>query len=175
MKKSFVISLLLSTLLIACAPSIKVTMDYDKQANFSKYKTYTLTPESSALQVNELNRRRILGDIESQLSLKGLAKSESGDLLVDVRISAQERKEATSNSSGGYGYRWGGGFTTVSVQTYIDGTLIISLIDAGKKELVWQGSGLKTIDPDATPQQREQNISAAVAAIMKNYPPGAVK
>jgi len=45
---------------------------------------------------------------------------------VDVRVSAQERKEATAYTSGnGYGmyggYRYGGGFqtTSVNVQTYV--------------------------------------------------------
>jgi len=178
MKKSIVISILFGALLSACSPSITVSSDYDSQANFTKFKTYSFATESMNMQVNDLNKRRILSEIENQLATKGLTKAESGDLLVDVRVSAKERKEATAYSTGGYGgYRYGGGFhtTSVNVQTYVDGTLIISLVDAAKKELVWQGTGVKTLDQNATPEKREENITKAVAAILAKYPPAMKK
>jgi len=38
------------------------------------------------------------------MAAKGFTKAEAGDLWVDVRVSAQERKEATAYTSGnGYG------------------------------------------------------------------------
>jgi len=169
-------------MLPACSPALKVTSDYDRTAAFGKYKTYTFAPESQNLPVNELNKRRILGEIETQMAAKGFTKSETGDIWVDVRVSAQERKEATAyTNGGGYGmyggYRYGGGFqtTSVSVQTYVDGTLIISFIDAARKELVWQGTGVRTLDRDATAEKREKNITDAVKGILAKYPPGAKK
>jgi len=178
MKKYIVILTLFVALVPACSPALKVTSDYDRQADFAKYKTYTFSPESLNLPVNELNKRRILTEIETQMAAKGFTKAEAGDLFVDVRVSAQERKEATAYTSGnGYGmyggYRYGGGFqtTSVSVQTYVDGTLIISFVDAAKKELVWQGTGVRTLDQDATAEKREKNITDAVKGILAKYPP----
>lgn len=176
MKTRIIIPALVILLVSACSPTVKVTSDYDKQVDFSTYKTYTFAPESMNLPINELNQKRILSSIETELAAKNLSKTESGDLLVDVRITAKERQESTAYTSGGYGYggyRWGGGMSTTSIstQTYVDGTLIITLVDAAKKEMVWQGVGVKTIDTDATPEQREKNITTAVAAILKNYPP----
>jgi hypothetical protein len=173
MKKSIIISILLAALLSSCA-SLTVTSDYDRQVDFTKYKTFSFAPESANLPVNELNKRRILDAIETQLYAKGLTKSEAGALLVDVRVSAKERRESTAYTTGGYGgYRYGGGFqtTSISTQTYLDGTLIISLVDAAKKELVWQGTGVKTIDQKATSEQREKNIGDAVKGILAKYPP----
>lgn len=178
MKKHIIVPALLFLCLSACSPTIKVTMDYDKQVDFTKYKTYFFAPESMNLGVNDLNQRRILGDIETQLAAKGLTKAESGDLIVDVRVRAQQRQEQTAYTSGGYGgYRWGGGMqtTSISTQTYVDGTLIITLVDAAKKEMVWQGTGVKTLEENATPEQREKNITTAVTAILKGYPPVAKK
>ncbi len=178
MKRYLVLPILVVALLPACSPSLKVTSDYDRQADFTKYKTYAFSPESMELPVNELNKRRILTEIETQMAAKGFTKAETGDLLVDVRVSAQERKEATAYTSGnGYGmyggYRYGGGFqtTSVNVQTYVDGTLIISFVDAAKKELVWQGTGVKTLDQDASAEQREKNITEAIKGILAKYPP----
>ncbi|HEV8512663.1 MAG TPA: DUF4136 domain-containing protein [Cyclobacteriaceae bacterium] len=182
MKRYLLIPVLFVALLPACAPALKVTSDYDRTADFAKYKTYSFSPQSSELQVNDLNKRRILTEIENQMAVKGFSKAETGDIIVDVRISAQERKEATATTTGnGYGmyggYRYGGGFqtTSVNVQTYIDGTLIISFIDASKKELVWQGTGVKELDTDATAEKREKNITEAIKGILAKYPPGANK
>jgi len=182
MKRYIVIAILFVAVLPACSPALKVTSDYDRQADFTKYKTYSFSPQSMELPVNELNRRRVLTEIETQMAAKGFTKAEVGDILVDVRLSAQERKEATAYTSGnGYGmyggYRYGGGFqtTNVSVQTYVDGTLIISFVDSQKKELVWQGTGVKTLDQDASAEQREKNITEAVKGVLAKYPPAIKK
>ena len=45
------------------------------------------------------------------------------------------------------------------------------MIDASKKQLVWQGRGTKTIDPDSNSQTREKNINYAVKQIFMKYPP----
>lgn len=175
MKTQIVIPALLLILLAACSPTVKVTSDYDKSVDFTKFKTYAFSTESSQLPVNDLNKRRILGDVETQLAAKGLTKVENNfDLLVDVRITAKERQEATSYTTGGYGgYRWGGGMGTTSttISTYVDGSLIITLVEATKKEMVWQGVGVRTLDTDATPEQREKNITEAVTSILSKYPP----
>jgi hypothetical protein len=182
MKRYILTATVFGALFFACSPALKVTSDYDRTADFNKYKTYSFSPESQTLPINDLNRRRILGDIETQLAAKGFTKGDPGDILVDVRVSAQERKEATAYTSGnGYGmyggYRYGGGFQTTnySVQTYVDGTLIISFIDISKKELVWQGTGVKTLDTEATAEQREKNITEAVKGILAKYPPAPKK
>ena len=99
-------------------------------------------------------------------------------MLIDVNIKTQTQQTATATNSGGYygrGYRYGygGGFstTTINYDTYTDGTLFIDMIDATKKQLVWQGRGTKTIEQDASPQRREENINYAVKQIFVKYPP----
>ena len=65
----------------------------------------------------------------------------------------------------------GNSYTTYNVDTYKDGSLIIEIIDAKTKKLVWEGIGNKEIDKPVT--DPDKKIAAAVAAIMKNFPPGA--
>jgi hypothetical protein len=45
------------------------------------------------------------------------------------------------------------------------------MIDAAKNQLVWQGRGTKTINPDANQKQSEENINYAVKQIFMQYPP----
>ena len=45
------------------------------------------------------------------------------------------------------------------------------MIDAAKKQLVWQGRAVGTLDQDASAETRENNINAAVKQIFTKYPP----
>ena len=65
------------------------------------------------------------------------------------------------------------GTTTYSTYDYKDGSIIIDIVDAAKKQLVWQGMGNKEIDKPA--KDPEPVINSAVAKIMASFPPGAAK
>jgi hypothetical protein len=159
----------------ASCSSVKVSHDFDKTANFSSYKTYTFTENAMALGLDDLNRKRVLDAIANELAAKGFAKTaDNPDVLIDVNIKAVQQQTATATTSGGYGrYGWGRGYgtTTINYDSYVDGTLFISMIDAAKNQLVWEGRGTRTIEPDASAEKRESNIKYAVNQIFMNYPP----
>ena len=118
--KKLLIPALFVIIAAACA-TIKVTSDYDKSASFASYKTYTFTQEALNLNIEELNRKRLITAIENELALKGFTKAEKPDVLIDVKVSGEKKQTATATTSGGYGYGygyyrygWGGGTTTPS-------------------------------------------------------------
>jgi hypothetical protein len=51
------------------------------------------------------------------------------------------------------------------------GTLIVDLIDAQKKEMVWRGTATKTLDPSASPEEKQAHLNEAVQKMLENYPP----
>jgi hypothetical protein len=175
--------LLLPVILIfAACSTVKVGFDYDKQADFSKYKTYTISEETMKMPLNQLNRDRIISAVEAEMATKGFTKSENPDVILDIRIKGEEVQTATATTSGpGYGYggyyRWGygGGFstTTVNYDKYVEGTMFITLVDRATEKIVWQGTGTKTVDENASAEKREENINYAVKQIFTNYPPTA--
>jgi hypothetical protein len=175
--KKLLLPVLLMLLASSCA-SIRVSSDYDKTAPFSVYKTYAYAPEAMNLNISELNKRRLIDALDKELQLKGFTLSDQPDVLIDLKFNAQTKQSATTNTAtpyGGryYGYRWRSSFatTTVSYENYTEGTLFIEMIDAAKKQLVWQGRGIKTLDPDASYKKRESNINSAVKTIVELYPP----
>lgn len=185
MKAIYKLSLLLTLSLLCACADIKVTSDYDKSVNFSHYKTFAfhqLVDKSGT--VSELNKRRILTAIKADLLKKGLSETENNpDVLVNATTILQDKQRLTA-STDYYGvggvyrpYGWGrfGGMnnavTTVNVQDYTDGSLIIDIIDANKQELVWQGTGNKEIDQPAS--NPDQAINEAVTKIMQGFPPNA--
>jgi hypothetical protein len=162
-------------LVAASCASIRVSSDFDKAANFASYKTYAFTPEALNLNIEELNRKRLITAVENELSLKGFTKAEKPDVLIDLKITGEKKQTATATTTGGYGYGyrygWGGGTTTVNYDSYVEGTVFVNMIDATKNEVVWQGRGVGTIDPEASASKREKNINYGVKQIFTEYPP----
>jgi hypothetical protein len=181
MKNTFF--LLCVMLLAASCSSIRVSSDFDKNAQFATYKTYAFTNEALSLPVNQLNRDRILAAMEKELAAKGFTKSETNpDVWIDLKLTAKEKQSATATSSPsyygygygyGYPYAWGGGFstTTIDIDQYLEGTLFVDMIDVKEKKLVWQGRAVGTIDEEASQQKREQNINYAAKQVFRHYPP----
>jgi hypothetical protein len=180
MRKLLIIPVLL--IFVSCS-SIKIAYDFDKEADFSKYKTYEFSEETLNLKIDQLNRNRLIKAVETEMATKGFTKSENADAIIDLRLKGKEIQTATATTTGaygGYGYRYGrwgygGGFanTQINYDKYVEGTLFITLIDKAGQKVIWQGTGTKTIDEKASPQKREENINYAVKQIFSNYPPGA--
>jgi len=173
--KKHLFLLFIAIVAASCSP-IKVTTDFDRSANFGSYKTYAFTPEAQSLPVDDLNRNRILTAITNELTAKGFTKSDKPDVLVNIYVKTQQVATASGTTDyygAHYRYRWGGGFSTTSIDinTYTEGTLFIDMIDASKGQMVWQGRGTATLNPDASPQKKEENINYAVKQILMKYPP----
>jgi hypothetical protein len=110
---------------------------------------------------------------------KGYTKSENPDMLVSIFTKSTQRVDIYNNAWGagawgwgGYGrWGWGGpGWGGSQVSTKTEGVLYIDLVDANKKELIWQGSGTgylvtKNID------KKEARIKEFVAEMLTQFPP----
>lgn len=178
MKKLFLFCLV--AVVAASCSSVNVGYDYDKQADFTKYKTYAFSEDALNLPIEQLNRDRILKAVENELAAKGFSKSDNPDVLIDLQVKAKTETEATATNTGAgmYGGRYGfaggygyGGTTYVSYNEYTVGSLFINMVDKTSEKIVWQGRGSKTIDEDASPEKRENSINSGVKLIFAQYPP----
>ncbi len=172
--KLFLPATILLFLLTTACSSVRVASDYDKQANFENYKTFAFfKPGIDKAEINDLDKRRILRAIEKELLDKGFTKSENPDLLVSIFTTSREEVNVYNNNFGPYGYGWGwtpyywNDYSTVTTST--QGYLYIDLVDAAKKELVWQGQGVGYLTSNVN--KKEERINEFVSKIMKNYPP----
>jgi hypothetical protein len=175
--------ILLAALALAGCSTMTVSTDYDRTASFAAYKTFDFIPPQEIK--NPLVRQRIEDAITAQLQAKGLTRSsENPDLLIagHGRLSSETHFDTTSfgYGMGGWGGYWGpyGGYggagmgssTTVAREVPV-GTLIIDLVDAGTKKLVWQAVASDTLDPGATAEERDYRINKAMEKIFAGYPP----
>jgi len=173
MKKNVLIPLLL-VFFISCS-SVRVNSDYDKNVDFSQYKTYAFYKTGiDKVEISDLDKKRILRSIDESLSSKGFTKSESPDLLINFFTKEREQVDVNQFNMGwGYGWGWGwnpwmwGGNTTIT--RYPEGTLYIDLIDAKKKELIWQGEGEGVLTKDT--HKKDAVIKEFVSKILDQFPP----
>lgn len=167
---------------VSSCSSVKVASDYDKNANFNNYKTFAFFKTGiDKAEINDLDKRRILRAIEAELLAKGFTKSEQPDMLVSIFTNSREKVNVYTNGYGPYGYGWGWypwywggyGYGGSTVTTSTEGVLYIDLIDANKKELVWQGMGTGYLSQNM--EKKEERIKEFVNKIMEKYPPGIEK
>jgi hypothetical protein len=161
-----------------------VRYDYDKEKDFSKFKTYKWVPIKDAQEPDDLTKKKIIAAVDADLATKGLTQTDSdnADLYVGMQTAVGTEKQFTSYNTGwGYGPGWGGGWygyggttsstTYGSTSTVYVGSIDLSMYDPTAKELVWRGTVSKTLDPESKPEKREKNINKAVKKLLKNFPP----
>lgn len=130
MKHWLSIAGLVVLLSVTLACDLKTTVDYDRDIDFSTVKTYAWA-EQEQPEISDLNRKRIVSAVESQLALKGLQPADSNP---DVYVTY---------------------FTDDDEQVVVD------LYDPDEKQLVWRGVVTATVDEDPRKVDKKINKGVA--------------
>lgn len=175
----------LSVVAIGSAWAQDVRYNFDKDKDFSNFKTYKWVVIKGATTFNNIVDQNIKRAVDAQLATKGLTKTdgEDADLLVGYQGAVSQEKQFNSyNSSWGYGPGWhgggwygygggGSGWTTGTTSTIYVGQVAVDMYDPATKDLVWRGVVSKTLDPNAKPDKQEKNLNKAMQKLFKNFPP----
>jgi hypothetical protein len=157
-------------LLVAAASIADVTTDYDRNIDFSRYKTYSW----EKIQTQEpLWAERIKSAVNAQLMAKGWTPVESGGqvAIIALEMDKNQRTLNTFYDNFGRGWRWGGGFgtATTTVDTYKVGTLVVDLFDANTKQIIWRGSSSDTLSNKS--DKNIKNLDKDVEKMFEHFPP----
>jgi hypothetical protein len=167
--------------LVACATSPNVDSLYDRDADFSQYKTFAFaeTQSESTGKYTSLLDKFLKSAISRELLARGYVRSDKPDLLVNYHISSKEKTDVYDvhrPSFSYYHYRYAYGYspwphygTELRVRKYTEGTLNIDLVDTGKKQLVWEGITVGRIRNESL-ANLEGRINAAVKLVFDRYP-----
>jgi hypothetical protein len=174
-KHRILFSMAIATL-AATASLAEIRTDYDRAAEFSRYKTYSWGKVHTE---NPLLVDRIKEAVASALAAKGWTEVESGG---DVSIMAMEMTEdhRTLNTyydsfGGGWGWRrWGGfgdgfGTSTTTEETYEVGTLVVDLFDTNARKLIWRGSASDTLSDKS--DKNIKKLNSDVQRMFDHFPP----
>jgi hypothetical protein len=141
-----------------------VNTDSDPSAPFTTYTTYAWTPGTPSLI--SLTEQRIHAGVNAQLEGKGMMQvGANPNLYVASHVTTQAVPQVIANGFGPWGF---GGVATV--QTYMEGTLVVDLYDANTRKMVWRGVATATVSEK--PQKNAAKIDKALAKMFQHYPPG---
>jgi hypothetical protein len=176
MKRHSYLRVLTTTSLVlmgAIVGAQNVSYDFDRAANFAAFKTYAWVRGTELS--DRLNHNRVTGAIETQLAARGFTKlpdAAPADVLVAYHASFDKNLRINGFSSGWGPYRLGGFRSgTVTTEDILVGTLIVDMVQASTKTIVWRGVAVGEVNPKLSPEKRDKKINAAVEKIFKSYPP----
>jgi hypothetical protein len=159
-----------------------VKTDFDKNANFSNIKTFSVKIGTG--WGNQISENRISSEIKQTLVEKGWQLADEGKSDAVVVLHGATEKQRTLNTfySGmggyGYGYRgWGGmggmGTATTTESEYLVGTLVVDIFDAKSKNLLFRGTAQDEISDK--PEKNIKKLDKASHKMFKDFPPGSNK
>ena len=185
MKRIALIAMALLAVQVSAVWAKDVRYNFAKDGKFSDYKTYKWVDIKGSDHFDQIQQKQVESAIDSELSAKGLTKTDSddADLYIGYQTAIKQEKQFNSYSTGwGNGPGWGGGWygpgggmntttTSGSTSTIQIGQLDLDMYEAKGHDLVWRGTVSHTIDPKAKPDKQEKQINKSVAKLLKNYPP----
>lgn len=166
---------LVSLLLSAALWAQKVKVGYDKQANFSNFKTYAWMPKQAPV-ARPLLAAHIAGTTDEELVKKGLQKVESNpDLLITQYggVDVQGGVAATDPTYMTYGGIpppvWTGSVPAVATHAQ-EGYLTMDVFDAKSQQLLWRGQVKLHLDYEHKEKALDQ-VEKALSKMLAKYPP----
>src|SRR5712671_5160398 len=144
-----------------------VKTDYDHNANFGQYKTYSWEKVQTQ---DPLLVDRIKDAVNRALAAKGWTQVDSGGDVCVMAIEITQNQQTLNTFYDGFG---GVGDATTTTQTYQVGSLVVDLFDAKSKNLLWRGSSSDTLSNNA--DKNTKNLDKGVQKMFAHFPPEAKK
>jgi hypothetical protein len=141
--------------------------------DFAKFKTYRWVTVEGARYPNQILDAQIKQAIDQQMSAKGFTKTDAADADLDLtyQVSIKGQTQWTAYGTGGMRWGWGGGMAVATPTQINVGTLILDMYNQSAKQLVWQGTATKTVNPGNSQEKIQKNLDNAMKKLLKNFPP----
>lgn len=166
-----------------CATGPKVRSDAAANINYASYKTFSFmsAPATDKAGYTTLVTQHFKDAISREMTALGYQYTESdADLLVNFNSNVETRTDvrSTPTASIHYGYyHYRRGFyaglplysNDVDTIRYKYGTVNIDVVDAGKKQLIWEGISEGTLKKTDL-ERPKQAIASVVALIFQQFP-----
>jgi len=161
-------------LLTACSDRITVRTDSDRTVRLTDYRSFKWLPvkdiesRNQPLIFNELNDRRIKNAVNAQMEQAGYKLyQENGELILHYHIIVEDRRVINPLP---YGYSYGSYWIDRRTDYYYyrEGTLIIDVMDASNKQLLWRGWAFSVLDEQ--PYLSEELLNECINRMFKKFP-----
>jgi hypothetical protein len=171
----------LCALIAHLAHAQKVKVDFDKNFDFSKVHRYEWRTHPIFEKHPELRDQYsvaiqlVMNATNQELRKKGYQSTdEMPDVFLTFFVTAKDATRIYADMIGPAGpYGWYGWYappvwTVTRTEQYLEGTLLMDMVDANGKQLIWRASATDAINDF---HHRDENVDSAVKKIFKKFPP----
>ena len=184
-KRGFRVALAVAVplMLAACASGPDVRAIADPSVNFSQFQTFGFVEPlgTDRAGYQSMVSQQLEASTTREMQARGLRYDAANpQLLVNFNAKLDDKMRVTTTpepimAPGYYGYRrgfynpWPMYAETTDVTQYTEGTLTIDVVDAARKQMVWEGTVTKSV---TSKDQQNVNgaIDAAVTAAFTKFP-----
>lgn len=172
-------ALALSLGLAACSTEQAVQTDQRSNVDFTAYKTYNFMDEmarnDSTAQGEGTGVFEVKRAVAREMESRGYQRAAQPDLWVNIGIITQQKAQTRETNYrfdgapqyiGQRNYHWQA--QDVVVGQYQQGTATVDIVDAARKEQLWQGTTTSILSKKTDKSDRQ--IDEAVTAIFKKFP-----
>lgn len=180
------LGLLAATIVVAgCASTPSVRSDYDKSADFGRYRTFGFIDQPGGPGDS---KSLVMQTLEAAATREMVARgytpaTDNPDLLINFNGKLEDRTDVQSVPGPMYGPTWGyggwygapyGGWgvaasTQVTTRHYQVGTLVMDIVDRERRQVVFQAGIERTITKEMQ-QNRDKALNQAVTRLFSAYP-----
>jgi len=155
----------------------KIKTDFDKSASFSEFKTYAFKP--GLLMLAEGRDRvddQMISAMRRELNAKGLTEVQENPNLFVTYFGTLGAVSASGNlyAPGQLArYDWGipQGWSGVTSDTVLTGSLLIEVVNASSKQLLWRARIEGAVKNLNKPEKQGPRINEFVQKAFKDFPP----
>ena len=158
--------------IVSCSTQT-VSIDYDRNQDFSQLKDYRFELVENSM--SELDMNRIQNAINQELSLKGMVFNENS--AVKIKIVPEEYISETRDSNvgigvggGSYGFGTSVGMSIPINSEKLNQQYLVSIFNV-ENQLVWDGRLDIQMPANAGPETIDANVQKGVQKLFRKYPP----
>lgn len=187
MKNTLFMSFILM-MLSACATSYTPAVDYNPEYNFDALQTYAIVDafaiddsQNKPLNRNlsDLDNDRVIKSLNTTLTSKGLTQvaAEQADMLVKYLLVTQDKTKIRTYNTGVYNcwrcrglhYPMHASTTQIDVKEYVEGTLIIDIVDPKINKSVWRSVVTKAVKGKVPVEERQAKVQELIDVMLATF------
>lgn len=174
-------SLLGLALVSSCTTGPTIRSNVDESVDFHRFRTFAfLNPLGTDREgYQTLISQQLVSSTERELVARGLSRTDTNpDLLINFRVNLDQRLRVTqspampassvSRHRRGFYNTWPG-YQQTEIRQYEQGTVGIDVVDAGRRQLIWEGLAVDRVTQSTT-NNLGPVLNDAVVAIFRDFP-----
>jgi Domain of unknown function (DUF4136) len=178
---SILIRILASCALVSTAAGEKIKVEFAPNADFSRVRLYqwrthpVFEKHPDMKEVYGTGIQLVMQEGNAQLMKRGLQPADSSpDVFVTFFLQATGGSRTVTTSSPdpwwgpGYGWYASPTWVTTTVENYLQGMLVLDIVDARTSNLLWRAYCSEKIDDF---RKRDKDIKSVVKKALERFPP----